>query len=493
LPSAQRESTHPNRLLDRCKGATHSSRVSVARADQHQADAWQALPDGWRYLNSQRWQAPINGRPQLRTRLIDQRRVVITNKNGKADDSDSAQVAVVVQNLITARPNERAEHFPEREIRAAMLALKPQLRPGVSLEQYMVDVDYLINLYRPNDYTPRATRYLAPIVKRPVGRPTHAPEVNRFFLFLQERITSDTPVSRKALADEYGVHMRTVATYLDDLRRAGRVSWVRKSHGLAITFTSSDVIEIISAPAVTQPIAAPEIEQDTPYYGETGYQKEECVSPDRATADHISQAANSGESTPTLAELAKHYLDQPARDIGEEYVITTTGLISYRRTAKHFASLVTAEYSYTETQALEAYKTEQERRELVARQAWAVFFAQLKAMTNDELIAYVVDGCRRDVAELSRGGGAFDKHMYQTRLRCAKQHLGWRGLKLPKRATRIRTARPGDAWLPDEVPVVIQLLPLESLPDSLPSVPSVLPLIERTHAAKADREAAYVE
>jgi hypothetical protein len=40
---------------------------------------------------------------------------------------------------------------------------------------------------------------------------------------------SDAPVSRAALAGEYGVHTRTVATYLEELKDAGKIAWVRKS------------------------------------------------------------------------------------------------------------------------------------------------------------------------------------------------------------------------------------------------------------------------
>jgi hypothetical protein len=389
-------------------------------------------------------------------------------------------VAVVVQNLITAHPKDRVEHFPEREIRAAMLALKPQLRPGIALEQYKVDVDCLIERYRPKDYTPRITRYLAPgqpdVIKRPVGRPTHAPEVDRFFRFLQERIGDDMPVSRKALGDEYGVHMRTIATYLDDLKDAGKLTWVRKSRGLVITFTTSDVIEIISAPETAQAIAAPEIEPSTAHHGETEIQGGECVSPDRAEADHTTEP-------PTLAELAKSYLDQPAREVGERLVNAKTSTITYRRTATHFAQLVTAEYPYTEAQAVAAYRADQALRAIIEADIWQRFFAQLKAMNNDELVAYITGGCRRDVAELSRKGALFDKHLYATRLKCAKQHLGWRGIRMPKRTTRIRSTRPGDAWLPEEIPVVTQLLPLEALPEGL------LSIAERA----ARQEAAHVE
>ena len=258
-----------DRLLARCRapgggGDTPTPRVSAVRGSHSHAEDWRGLPDGELLYASKRWQAILIHRPQLRQLLLMRQRVTITNKNGRPDDSDSAQRAVFVQNLITASPYARIEHLPEQEIRAVAHYLKPLLGSGKTDIEYQADIDWLIALKRPANYTPKPTRYTGSardVIKKPVGRPTHAPEVKRFFLFLQERIVNDSPVSRAALAGEYGVHTRTVATYLDDLRRAGRISWVRKSRGLVITFGPSDVIEIQAAAAPELPTAAPEIEQ----------------------------------------------------------------------------------------------------------------------------------------------------------------------------------------------------------------------------------------
>jgi hypothetical protein len=188
--------------------------------------------------------------------------------------------------------------------------------------------------------------------------------------------------------------------------------------------------------------------------------------------------------------------EYPAADAGVELRLEPI----YRRTAKHFAALVTAEYPYTAEQAIEAYKTEQQRRKDEAAREWALFFARLRTMTNDELIAYVGSGCRREVSELSHDGTAFDKHLYATRLKCAKQHLGWRGLTMPKRTTKIQAAADDarvDAqadWAaavarPELVRPFVRFA-VEDLPASLPSVVDMGALVARV---KAQQEAAHVE
>ncbi len=143
-----------------------------------------------------------------------------------------------------------------------------------------------------------------------------------------------------------------------------------------------------------------------------------------------------GNSQKRLVELAKDYLDQPAEQVGERLVNAKTGQVTYRRSAKHFAELV------GDAQAEAAYKAEQERRTQLERSAWQRFFAQLKAMSDDELIAYISGGCRRSVAELARDNGIFDKHLYETRLKCAKRHLSWRGLEMPERQTKGKPVTP---------------------------------------------------
>lgn len=310
--------------------------------------------------------------------------------------------------------------------------------------------------------------------RKPVGRASdHAAQVERVYALLQQHRDGDTATIKTAdLAREAGMHRVTLAGILAELRN-GRIQTQRLGRygGLLITFSDVAILA----------------EQAPESSAETQQTKQTTAGAIEDTHTHTVSLPESREpgyssQLPTLAQLAAHYLDQQAQVIGEQLVSKKTGQITYRRTAKHFAQLVSADYGdwYTKADALEAYATEQERRELVVKQAWARFFVRLRTMTDAELIEYIRAGCRREVSELSRDGSAFDKHQYQTRLRCAKQHLGWRGLKMPEKATRIRTAKPGAAWLPDEVPVSSQRLPMESLPDSLPST---LPLFAQREAA----------
>lgn len=146
---------------------------------------------------------------------------------------------------------------------------------------------------------------------------------------------------------------------------------------------------------------------------------------------------------PTLAALASHYLSMPAPAIGRRQVNRRTGTFKYRRDAGHFAELVLADYGdmYSEGQAIEAYQTEKAYREELARQEWERYFKRLKAMSNEDLIIYVAGRLRSEVADLAREGGHFDKHLYKTRLKVAKQHLEWRGLELPPKGTRLKPYR----------------------------------------------------
>ncbi len=160
-------------------------------------------------------------------------------------------------------------------------------------------------------------------------------------------------------------------------------------------------------------------------HGETEYKKASVYPPDRAS--------ELAPLLPPLADLAAHYLDTSASEIGERLVNEQNGTVIYRRTARHFAALALEHYgdAYSHADALTAYASERARRDELARQEWSRFFMRLKAMSDGELIAYIAGRCQAEVAELSREGTVFDKHLYRTRLKCARQHLEWRGLKMP--------------------------------------------------------------
>lgn len=431
-----------DRLLERCGGDTPlSDRVSAARAEQHDADDWKKLPDGRRLLDSPRYQGIITGRPQLRTMFVDKQCVILTNKNGKTDDSMSAQRAVFVQNLITAWSDKNPGHLPENEIRAVALSLRPQLGKGKTAEQYKVDIDWLINRYRPTNYRPKRTMRLAP--KRERGRPAGLGAQTKSTLQQIAQVAPDEFGRRVFSLDALGVPRRTAQYRIAQLRAKGliRTGQIGGNGPLYAILCETGGAQVNSLP-VDAPVLPAETQQtahaDDAHHGETEIPREECVSPDRA-----SDVAP--PEPPTLAELAKNYLDQPASAIGMRCVSRKTGQISYRRTAKHFASLVTAEYSYTAAEAIAAYQCDRALKQAIATAQWRRFFDDLRAMSDDELIAYVGGGCRRAVSELIRDGSTFDKHLYATRLKCAKQHLKWRGLKMPKRKSKVAEQAAHDA------------------------------------------------
>jgi len=105
-------------------------------------------------------------------------------------------------------------------------------------------------------------------------------------------------------------------------------------------------------------------------------------------------------------------------------------------------------------------------------------------MSDVDLIAYIGGGCRRGVAELARDGSAFDKHLYQTRLKCARQHLRWRGLKMPAKPTKAQPVTPAKR---QRTPVAVQR-PHAIQPDLFADAPAGL--VERLWVLKEQRSAA---
>jgi hypothetical protein len=201
---------------------------------------------------------------------------------------------------------------------------------------------------------------------------------------------------------------------------------------------------------------------------------------------------------PTLLELARAYLADPA--IGRR-VNVATGQITSRRTAKHFADLVTVDYPYAEADARAAYKAEQQRLAELEREGWQRFFARLRHMTDDELITYIAGRARAELItapldhteEQVSKVSAFDAHVYQTRLKCAKQHLAWRGLKMPSRAAKQQPITPRRRKQP-EAPAVA-LVEVEQV-NLFSDAPGALPrydgpaTIAALQTLRAQREAA---
>lgn len=261
-----------DKLLARCGGETHPSSssggVSKARAEQHQADAWGNLPDGGPLLKSKRWQAVINGRPQLRQLLVERQRVIIYNKNGRADDSTSAQRAVFVQNLVTAWSEKNPGHIPENEIRAVAMFLKPMLGRGKTVEQYQVDIDCLIGLYRPKHYRPVATHCIpgkaqpAAVAALPAsapgprGRPRATSQLDRLRAILQALPTDAAGAIRldtKVIAAQLGKSPRQVRNYINDLENQREIKYIARGAGRSLAIFLTERFQTPKAPTTDQP------------------------------------------------------------------------------------------------------------------------------------------------------------------------------------------------------------------------------------------------
>ncbi len=303
-------------------------------------------------------------------------------------------------------------------------------------------------------------------------------------LLQDARAGAQALVNTKELADSAEMHRVTLAGILTELRSAGRIETRRNGRygGLIVAFPD---VAIVCEPAAEYCAPMPETTNDpTPPIEETSTSKETCVSSEQREAGYSSQVA-------PLAELAAAYLDNP--DAGKVALRNrATGESTRRHSAKHFAQLVCEHYSADEARA--AYKAERERRAALEKAEWARFFAQLKAMTTPDLIAYIHGGCRRELAELARKSdttlATFDMHRYRTRLKCAKQHLSWRGVALPAKPTKSTAYTPTKPQRPRAAPKArpIACEPLRYEQPTLPNA-DANGLIARLRARKEAQQA----
>ena len=333
--------------------------------------------------------------------------------------------------------------------------------------------------YTPKSPTP-ATRPAVAISAKPRGRASdHAAKVERVYALLQEhRAGAQAIVNASELASTADMHRVTLAGILAELRSAGRISTERNGRygGLIVRFSDVAIVataapELCTTTAET-PIEAPAAIEET----------SSCVT---------SNVLSSGYSLPTLAELAAVYLDAP--DSGAVVLRSrATGESMRRHTVQHFAALVIEHYAdhYTADEAKAAYQAEREWRAAQEKAEWDRFFAQLKAMSTPDLIGYIHGGCKREVAELARIGSVFDKRKYQTRLKCAKQNLAWRGVTLPAKPTKPAPAAPTKPRRPR--PVACQPIHREYPAEPAPAgaAPELQgSLTDRLRQLKAQREA----
>jgi hypothetical protein len=298
------------------------------------------------------------------------------------------------------------------------------------------------------------------ISPKPRGRASnHAAQVERVYgLLLDHRAGAQALVQTAELASEAGLHRVTLAGILAELRETKRITTARNGRygGLIVSFPD---VAIVAAPEAAQPIAAAQtaIEPPAPLEETRVPNSNPCVSSDRAEAGYSSQQV---DPAPDLATLATAYLADP-RAGRLSLRSKVTGEVVNRHTAAHFVELVEP-YGFTGQEARAAYKAERERLTALEKAEWERFFAQLKRMTDAELIAYVDGGCKREIAELARQRSIvtrFDQHKYQTRLKCAKRHLDWRGIVMPK-APAQPSAKPSKPQRP-KAPKPVACQPLQ--------------------------------
>jgi hypothetical protein len=125
-----------------------------AWGEHYKAENWKDLPDGGRLWRSAYIAAAAERRLDL-AKLLRGERVTLTKKDDTRDDSDSAQVAALAYNLLSA-------DVCEVQARAIADYLKPQLRPGRTLEHYRAHFDAELERYTPTHYKPQVIRYLGP-------------------------------------------------------------------------------------------------------------------------------------------------------------------------------------------------------------------------------------------------------------------------------------------------------------------------------------------
>lgn len=255
--------------------------IGDARSDGGQAwgDAydpahWNDLPDGGRLWRSPYIAAAAQRRPDL-AKLLRGERVTLINKDDTRDDSDSAQVAALAYNLLSADVcNEQA--------RAIADYLKPQLRPGRTRDHYRAHFDAELERYTPEHYQPRVILILGPAGdgdRVPLPAAEHRPQPKSrarkdrpqkvagapgYLEWLRSQVDAQSGsvmLSQNHCAARLGCHVRTIKRYEKAL--AGQIErrvYARRQAGClfilapdVVTTSAADVV--IAEPAGAQPDA----------------------------------------------------------------------------------------------------------------------------------------------------------------------------------------------------------------------------------------------
>jgi hypothetical protein len=247
--------------------APPETRMSGGTFGSYDPAAWEgrSAERGRLLQGSPRYQALFARRPQLAALAMGRR--VVTTRDGYPDDSDSAQLAVLVSNLLTTGRAGSGGRLvpglgapPEDEIRNLALFWQPKLCPNASPEHFRAHVDYEIGRYRPDGYAPEATRLLGQAAAEPPeleaprdrGRPSgqRAEQAEHLVALLAEHLGEI--VTLGALGCALNVGERMVRLYIDDLGE--RVELARARYGLHVVR-----VEINSTALADSSLAATEL------------------------------------------------------------------------------------------------------------------------------------------------------------------------------------------------------------------------------------------
>jgi hypothetical protein len=134
------------------------ARISgAAWGDAYKPEQWENLPDGGPLWHSP-YVAAAAKRPDRENlaKLLRGDRVTVIKKDDTRDDSDSAQVAALAFNLLSA-------DVCKPQARAIADYLYPQLRPSKTREHYRAHFDVELERYTPKHYRPTEIRFLGTV------------------------------------------------------------------------------------------------------------------------------------------------------------------------------------------------------------------------------------------------------------------------------------------------------------------------------------------
>jgi hypothetical protein len=150
--------------------ASRLGTTGAAWGDAYTPAEWENLPDGGPLWHSPYIAAAAGQRRPDLEKLLRGERVTVIKKDDTRDDSDSAQIAALAYNLLSA-------DVCKPQARAIADYLYTHLRPGKTREHYRAHFDAELERYTPKHYRPKEIRYTgAPRQVEPLPPAEHKPE-----------------------------------------------------------------------------------------------------------------------------------------------------------------------------------------------------------------------------------------------------------------------------------------------------------------------------